>query len=177
MPVEVVRREVQEHRHRAAQAFLKIELIGGELQHVVGARVQRLEIEHARADIAADAHIAARGLQDVADQRRCGGLSVRAGDADDLRAAMRGQRVHGAGEEFDVADDRHADGAREFDHAVRTRMRQRHARREHERREPAPVAGVDVGEDNPFLLGVRACGLVVVPRMHVGGAREERAHG
>ncbi len=80
-----------------------------------------------------------------------------------------------AAEQLDVADHLDAGGAREPDRPVRRRMGERHAGREHERRDPAPVDLAQVGGRDPGLRRMLDARRIVVPADHVGAAREQRA--
>ena len=170
MPVEMVRRQVQHHRDIAVQALHQVELIGRELQHIDRVGMQRRKVQHAGADIAADAHIASGFLEDVADQRGGGRLAIGARDADDFRTAALRQRLHGAGKQFHVADHRHAGHLRHAHEAVRLRELVGNARREDERGKRLPVALVDVRQGDARRFGLGARLLVIVPRMDARAA-------
>src|SRR5690606_19893899 len=148
-----------------------------QLQHIDGAAVHVVEAEDAQADVAADAGVAAGAGADVADEGRGGRLAVGAGDGDDLRPFVLGRGVHGAGEELDVAQDLDARSLGLLPRPVRLRVRQRHARREHQGGEPAPVGGGEVRQRQPCGFGGGAARRPVVPQRDLGAAGDQRARG
>ena len=94
-----------------------LELVGRELEHVHRGRRAFQQVERRHAEVAADPHFDARGLRELADQRRHRALAVGAGDADDAAARL-------AREQLDVADQ--VEAARRG--LAQERLRQRHAR-------------------------------------------------
>ncbi len=86
------------------------------------------------------------------DERGGGRLAVGAGNADDLVRGERGARL---GEEFDVADDRHARSARVRGDRVAV---ERHARGHDQRVEPGEVDSCWIGKRNRLPLPFRGEG-------------------
>ena len=125
--VEMIGRDVEQHRDIAVEAIGQVDLIAGQFQHIdahpLQVRLQRRLAQHRQADIAAHDCRIARLFDDMMDQRRRGRLAIGAGDADDL---VRRQRRPGESEQFDVADDRHASDLRPHRDGMPI---ERHARR------------------------------------------------
>ncbi len=135
----------------------------------------RRQIEDRHADVAAHCDVPPRLAEDVGNQRRRRRLSVRSGDGDEWR--VRRARRALSGEEFDVADDLEPRLFRALDGPMGLGMRQRHARRQHERSKAAPVGGVEIEKRETGGGRTRASLLVVVPGGDVSAARDERAQG
>ncbi len=85
MAIEMIRCDVQHQRHPRPKLFDRFQLKAGNFQHIPGFRGRcRYHRHHRHADIAAhQGRLAARG-KDFAQQRRCGRLSIRSRDRDDL---------------------------------------------------------------------------------------------
>ena len=109
------------------------------------------------------------------DQRRGGRFAVGAGDHYQRSVGRMGAPL--AAEQLDVADhlDRH--GLGEPDRPVRRRMGERHAGRKHQRRDPAPVEIVQVGDRNAGAGRILDTIGAVVPADDVGAAGKQRAGG
>ena len=104
--IQVVGREVRQHRHVGGQRARKLGLVGRQLQHDHVALLRGVEIQHPASDIARQMRPAPRPGQHVVQQRRGRGLAVRAGDRDHLR---RGPvMAQGAEEQAHVVVHRHA---------------------------------------------------------------------
>lgn len=56
-------------------------------------------------------------------------------------------------------------------------MGQRHARRQHQRIETAPVGVLEIAHREALLAGLHNARFGIVPRRHIGAARHQRAHG
>ena len=175
MAREMIRRDVQHHSHIALQALSKIQLIARQLQHIDRRTVQPLEIEHAHADIAADAHVFPARFQDMTDQRRRRRLAVRARDADDPRPLEILELRDRARKQLHVADHRHAHHLRHAHEAMRLGEFQRDARRENQRREVLPVAPVEVDQRHARSFRRLARSFVLVPRTHARAASHQGA--
>src|SRR6185369_13115358 len=80
-----------------------------------------------------------------------------------------------AAEQLDVADHLDRGIAREADAPMRRRMGQRHAGREHQRRDLTPVDVAQVGDRNPGGARLLDRRFAVVERHHIRAAREQRA--
>ena len=132
VPVEMVGTEIGEDRDIRCQRPGELGLVARQFQHHHAAIPGRIDIEHATTDIAGQLRGAARGLENVVDQRRGGGFAVRAGHRHHPRqGVMRlpagmGQR---AKEQPDVIVDRHPRRLRRRHHRVGRRVEMRDARR------------------------------------------------
>ena len=155
--LDVVRRDVEQHRDVAHQRADQVELEGGELQHVDAVLLQRLEIEHGNADVAAELHLAARRLQQMRGKRAGCRLAVGTGDAHDPARRAR------AGKELHVADHLDAGGQRARDQGMGRGMGQRHAGRKHQGAEAVPFDPVEVVERDALFGSVSAARGIVVP--------------
>ena len=94
-----------------------------------------------------------------------------------MNGAVGAPRRALAREQLDVADDLDAGAARQLDRPVRLRMRQRHAGRQHQRGEAAPVALAKIADGDALLLGPGDAVGIVVPGQHVGAAFDQRVRG
>ena len=110
VPVEMVRRDVEEDADRRPQARREVDLERRHLDDMDAVARRRLERQDRRADVAAHLHVAAGLAQDVGDQRRRGRLAVGAGDGDERRVRRELRAL--AAEQLDVADDLDAGGLR-----------------------------------------------------------------
>ena len=178
MTVDMVRRQIGEHRDIRHQPRRQIDLVGRNFQHIDRARIGARQFEHGLADIAADLRIVAAGIENVTDQGRRRRFAVGAGDGNDGRPARLGAiGAYLAGEEFDIADDLDARLARGRDDRMRRGMGERHARAQHQCFElrPGPFG---VRQD----CGAGAHGRIaalggIVPGDDAGTARRQRPHG
>ena len=100
--VEMVRRDVEQHRDVAIEALRQVDLVARQLEHIDPAFGQRILGEDRQTDVAAHRRRNACGLENVVDERGRRRLAVGAGDPDDL---VRRKLGPGAGEQLDVADD------------------------------------------------------------------------
>ena len=80
--VEVVGRDVHQHTHVGTEVVHAIELERAQLQHIPVKLLGCHLIGKALADVAAKGNVEARIAHNLVDQRRCGGLAIRACDAD-----------------------------------------------------------------------------------------------
>ncbi len=168
MAVEVIRADVQQHRHVAMEGEGGLELIGRQLEHIESLLVQPLQGQGRRADIAADRRRAAGLVQDVADQGGRGRLAVGAGDAENLGFGL------GAGQKLDVAH-HVAAGALHRNHGgVRLWMPVRDAGRENHQGHVAPVDPGGIAEANADGGGLAPGGLAVVPGQNLGTGGHHR---
>ena len=165
--------DVEQDPDRGIERRRKIDLERGALDHVHAARRGRQQRQDRGADIAAELRVVVRGLEQMRHQRRRGGLAVGAGDRDERRVGRDVAPL--AAEQLDVADHLDRRVARKPDRPVRRRMRERHAGREHQRGDPAPVDMAQVGDRNAGGARLLDRLLVVVERDHVGAAGEQRA--
>ena len=85
VPVDVVRRDVEQDRGVGVEARRQVELEAGELDHVMAAIREGRQIEHRLADIAAKHRVDADRGKHVMRERGGGGFAVRAGDGNHLR--------------------------------------------------------------------------------------------
>ena len=131
------------------------------------------EREDRGADIAAELRVVVRACEEMRDQRRGGGLAVGAGDRDERRVRRGAAPL--AAEQLDVADHLDRGVAREADGPVRRRMGERHAGREHQRGDPAPVDAAQIGDRNAGGARLLDARLGVVERHHIGAAGQQRA--
>ena len=105
VPVEMIGRDVQDHRDLRMELFRAFELEAGNLQHRPRAFAALIdEAHHRHADVAGDQRRQTRLLQDFAGQRRRRGFAVGAGDGQDLAF----QKARG---QFQLADHRAAEVA------------------------------------------------------------------
>ena len=134
---------------------------------------RRLKRQDRRADIAAELRVHSGGGGEVGDQRGGRRFAVGAGDGDEGRAG----RVEPpfAAEQFDVADHFDAGLSRKRDDPMRCGMGQRHAGREHQACDFAPVGVVQIGGGNSGRIGFRHACRIVVEGDDVGAAGEQRA--
>src|SRR5665213_1338549 len=85
MPVEMVGRQIEPHRHIERRAVDQIELIGAEFQDINAVGAEPVQRQGGGAEIAADRDLAPDRTQNMRDQRRRGRFAVGAGDADEAR--------------------------------------------------------------------------------------------
>ncbi len=110
VPVEMVRRDVEEDADRRLQAWCEVDLKRRHLNDMDAVARGRLKRQDRRADVAAHLHVAAGLAQDVGDERRRRRLAVGAGDGDERRVGRELRAL--AAEQLDVADDLDAGGFR-----------------------------------------------------------------
>ena len=175
VPLQVIGRDVEDDGDVRLQARGQVELVGRELEHVDGAAVHILQAQHPDADVAADAHVAASLAADVADQRRGCRLAVGASDGDDLRPLVRRRSRDGAGEQLDVAHDFDVGRPGLLDGPVWLGVGQRHAGREHQRRELQPVGAAQILQHQPLGLGGVSGSRTFVPHHDLGAAGAQSA--
>ena len=80
--VEVVGRDVHQHTHVGTEVVHTIELERAQLQHIPVVLLSCHLIGEALADVAAKGDVETRIAHNLIDERRCGGLAIRACDAD-----------------------------------------------------------------------------------------------
>ena len=142
--------------------------------------MKRRHVEHACADIPANARIHAALFQDMPDECRGGRFPVRAGNPDDFRAAALRQLLHRAGEELHIPDHRNIGHLREAHQTVRLWEAVWNSRRQDKRGKALPVALVQVRERNAGSFCFCAGFLAVIPGMDpcltgLQGARSRKA--
>jgi hypothetical protein len=172
MAVEVVGRDVEENADRRLQGGRELDLEGGHLDHVATVRGRRLKRQHRGADVAAHLHVAARRCEDV---RREGGrrrFAVGAGDGDERRLGCDPRAL--AGVKLNVADDLHVGCPGLAHDPVRLGMGERHARRQHQGGEAAPVGGRQVLHRDAGVCGRLASRGAVVAGHDLGPAGDQR---
>ena len=162
VPVEMVRRDVEEDADRRLQAWCEVDLKRRHLNDMDAVAGRRLERQDRSADVAAHLHVAAGLAQDVGDERRRRRLAVGAGDGDERRVGRELRAL--AAEQLDVADDLDACGFRQPRRPVRLGMGQRHAGREDQRRKARPVGGRRSAVSIPC-----ACAFAIAARAVVAG--------
>ena len=171
--VEMVFGDVEQDADRGIEARREIDLERRALDHMHAPLRRRLQREDRGADIAAELHVVVRRAEQMRHQRRRRGLAVGSGDRHERRIG-RGLAPLAA-EQLDVADHLHRRVARQAHGPVRRRMGERHAGREHQRGNPAPVDVAQIRDRNagrPRLLDAR---LGVVERHDIRAAGEQRA--
>ena len=95
VPVQVIRRDVEDAGDRAARLEDRLDLEGRELEDNPVGLAHRVEsLEHGHADVAAEMDALTGTLEDRRDQRGGGRLAVGAGDPADARAAALEDQVH-----------------------------------------------------------------------------------
>jgi hypothetical protein len=168
VPVEVVRREVQQHRHLERQLVHVLELERGQLAHDPGVLV-RVHRRQRAADVAGDLDRAPRRAEDLAEQLRRRRLALRARDAEE-RA-----RCEQPPAELDLAPDGDAELARVRD--GRRLRRDSRALDDHAHVPEHSLLGTeahfDAGRRKPPRIG----GRIAVVRDHVDaplGQRQRR---
>ncbi len=174
MPVEMIRRDVEQHGHVRVQRRRQVDLEGRQLEHIGPRRRRRRQVQHRLADIATDFRIEAKLLQHVANQGRGRRLAVGAGDADDARLLASLRRADRAEEQLDIADHFAARLARLEHKRVRAWMCQRHPGAEHQRRHIAPVDACKIAHAHAGSLCRRPRRRLVVPAKHFGPAGRKR---
>ena len=100
--VEVVGRNVRQNADMGAEPVHAVQLERAQFQDIPVVVARSHGVGEALADVAAEGHVVTRIAQDLVDERRRGGLAVRARDADALRTA------HVAARELDLGDHRNA---------------------------------------------------------------------
>ena len=175
MPVEMVGRDVDQEPDARRERGREVDLIGRALDDMRPPGGGRRQVEHRHADVAAHRHLAPGLLEHMGDQRGGGRFAVGAGDGDERR--IRRARAALAGEELDVADDRNPRRIGKVDRPVRRGMGQRHAGREHEQLEAAPVGLREIDERKACGGRAFASGGAVVPGGDLGAAGDERPRG
>ena len=165
--VEMIGRDVEQHRDIAIERLRQVDLIARQLQHIDAALRQRLLLKDRQPDVSAESRRNAGGLQNVVDQRDGSGLTVRAGNADDLVRRQRGARL---GEELDVADDGRVFGAGERRDVVGI---ERHARRNDKRIVFSEVIHFEV---RYFQRSPAKAGVQLRPISYLGAAPLENPH-
>ncbi len=132
----------------------------------------RRQIEDRHADVAAHRDVAPGLLEHMGDERRGCRFAIGAGDGDERRVRRPDAAL--AHKEFDIADDGNPGFVRKVDGPMRRRMGQRHARREDEHPEAAPVGLSEI--DKFYARG--GCALAsrraVIPGRHLGAAGDKR---
>ena len=167
--VEMVGRDVQQHRDVERQAAGEFELIGTQLQHVnsVLARAPRA---------------AARGSPDCRPPRPSRPASLRMWAISavvvdlPLVPVMPAKRARLAGErqQLDVADDRQARPARQLGDRMRLREGVRNAGRQHQRLGVREAVLQQIGQGQPGILRGLALVRRVVPGQHARAAQLQR---
>ena len=170
--VDMVRRDVEQDRGVRVEAWRQVELEAGELDHIIAAVRERRQVEHRLADIAAKHRVFANGGEDVMRERCCGGFAVRAGDGDHLGRCAR--RFALADENLGVADDLDAVLAGELHRPMRLGMGERHAGRQHQRIDGAPIRLVQIAKRQSSSPRRLAPALAVVPGQNLRPARQQR---
>ena len=171
--VEMIGREIAEHRHVRHQAGRKFDLVGRDFQHIDRPGGWRRQLQNRLADIAAGLGVEAAGIEDMGDQRGCRRFAVGAGDGDDRRTFL----AHLASEQFDVADDLGRGRARANDDLVRAGMGERYAGAQDERLQPVPRPIAPGQDDCAFRFRQNARGFLVVPGINARASGLERADG
>ena len=131
------------------------------------------QIEHRLADIAAKNRIEAGSRQNVMRKRGCGGFAVCACDRNHFCVCTRGSPL--AHEDFGIADDLRTVSAGQLYRPMRLGMRERHARSQHQRIDPAPVRLFEVAKRQSGSLRSLPSALAIVPDQNRGPASEQRA--
>ncbi len=169
--IEMIGGDVEKHRHVEHHGGVELQLKRRQLQDIGSVACERTERQHRRSEIAAHLARASGRPQDVTDQGGGRGFSVGAGDAD-----VGGVRL-GAVEQFAIADDRAARGARAAYHGMRLRMREGDARTGHQGLGLLQVAVVKVHQRDPGRGGGVAVLRIIVPGPDRGVAVGQRAGG
>ncbi len=172
MPVEMVRRDVDEESDGWLKRGREVDLVGRTFNDMDAPRRGRRKVEDRHADIAAHRNLASGLLKHMGDERGGRRFAIGAGDGDKRRAwRPRAALPH---EELDIADDRNPRIVRKVHRPMRLRMGQRHAGREHKHPEAAPVGVSEI--DQRHALGFRAlpCRGTIVPRGDLSAAGDKR---
>ena len=171
----MVRTDVGQDRHIRREGGRQVQLVARHLDHIDAHIGRGRQGEDADADVAADGDLQPGLFQHPADQRRGGGLPVRAGYGDDLRPDRPGRPVHGACEQFDVADDLDPRRLGLVDGPVRFRMGQGRAGRQDQGGELRPVGPAQVLDREALGLGLHPPRDAVVPQDGDGAPGVQRA--
>ncbi len=159
--VEMVGRDVQQAGAGCVERRRQVDLVGGifdDIGEVVG---ERLERQHRRADIAAHGDAPSGRGDQMRGERRGRRFAVGAGDRDDFCPGAQCAPL--AAEQLGVADDFDACRLGALHRPMRLRMRQRHARREHQRGKLAPIRPAQIHRLETRLDGRRPALLAIVP--------------
>ena len=172
MAVDMVRRDVEQNRGVRVEAWRQVELEAGKLDHIIAAVRERRQVEHRLADIAAKHRVFANGGEDVMRERCRGGFAVRAGDGDHF--GRRARRFALADENLGVADDLNAVLAGELHRPMRLGMGERHAGRQYQRINRAPIRLVQIAKRQSSSPRRLAPALAIVPGQNLRPARQQR---
>ena len=167
--VEMVGREVEQHRGVEAQMRHALEHVARHLEHVDAVVAQQRQGQCRRAEIATRAGLDAGPGEQVADQHGGGGFAVGAGDAHE--AGLGAGRAHGMEQDRRIRQHGHPTRDRRGGERMRAGAEMRDAGGEHQRVEPLGV--VLLREPDTGGGGLSAAGLAVVPRRHVGAHRDQ----
>ncbi len=171
--VEVIGRDVEQDADGGLERRRQLDLERGHFDDVGAVVGRRLQRQDGGADVAAHLRIPAGFRENVRDQGGRRRFAVGAGDGDERRI----RRALGplAREQLDVADDLDAGGAGFLHGPVRLGMRERHARRQHERREPAPVGSREILDRYARVRRSLPAGGTIVCRNDRGAAGHQGA--
>jgi hypothetical protein len=172
MTIEMILAHIDEDTHRRIERRREIDLIGRDLDDVHLPGLRWRERQNGGPDIAAELHRLAAAGQQMSRERGGGRLAIGAGDGYERRLGRMAPPL--AAEQLDVADHRHGGRTCEPDRPVRRRMGERHAGREHERRNGRPVGLAQIGSCAAGGLRLRHPFGVVITRDHVGTAGRQR---
>ena len=164
--------KVDQDADRRIETRREIDLERRAFDDVHPARVRRLQRQDRRADIAAKLGVAAGAGCEMGDERRGGRFAVGAGDGDEGRVRRMDAAL--AAEQLDIADHFDPIAAGEASRPMRRRMGKRHAGRKHQRRDPAPVGGLEVAGRDSGACGMDDAVGVVIPADHFRSPRHER---
>ena len=168
MALQMVGRDVEQHGHVADQRAHEVELEGGDFQHIDAFGGQRRQIQHRRADIAAQPHAQAGSPDQMGDQRGSGGFAVGAGHPHHPAGRAR------AREQLHIPEDLDPGGERAGDQGMGRGMGERDAGAEHQGYEVVPFDAVEIGQRHAQRGGVAAAGRIVVPGVDRGAAGRQR---
>lgn len=172
MPVEMIGSEVEKNAGSRIDRGCQVNLVGRALNNVEALRLRRIEAQYRRTDIAAKLRIATSRFQNMCDQRRGGRLAVGPGNRNE--GAIRRVGTTFSDKELDIADDLDAGGFRQIDGPVRLRMRQRHARCQHEGGETRPVNRPKIRRLDALGLGLCDTVGIIIESHDVGTAGDQR---
>ncbi len=172
VPIEMVRRDIEQDADRRVEARREIDLIGRALDHVGAARGRRIEREDRNPDVAAALRFDAACAEHVGDERRRRRFAVGPGHRHERRPGGFGAAL--ATIELDVADDLDRGPAGERDAPMRRRIGERNAGREHERGDAGPVDLPEIAGGNAAARRHRDLGRIVVEGDHLTAAGFKR---
>ena len=150
MAIKMIRGQIGENANVGCETRHQVNLERREFEHVMQFARGFAQVEDGVADVTAYVHVKSAVFQHMADESRCGGLAVGAGDGDDF-----GTRVlHLPGEDFGIADDCNTSGFCLHHSPMRFRMGEWNPGAEDERIQGFEIDGVKIGDRHTIGAGL-----------------------